>query len=91
MSNLGARRAESLILPAEEYHLLSIAAPNGQFVCPPGTRGLLIGTAGPLNCVINGQAKTGLPVQAGVISGFFESIEDSAGLTSPAENIWAIT
>ena len=85
-----SKRAESFIIPAMNFIPLATGVPDATIVCPEGTRGLLIGSAGPLNCTINGEAKTALPVQAGIIAGFFETLEDSVGLTDPAENIWAI-
>lgn len=53
-------------------------------------RGLLIGTAGYLNVIMqNGQTRTGVPFQAGINPGLFKTVLTSTSGT-PAQNVWVI-
>lgn len=74
--------------PPADVILASAAAPASTIVLPAGTRGLLVGTAGTLNCRLEGSTadRTGVPIQAGWNPGLFTTI--LAGGT--AANIWAV-
>lgn len=70
-----------------DYILISAGAPAGNFDCHAECRGLLIGTAGFLNVTMkNGHVIANLPVQPGILPGFFASVQAGGTATS----IWEV-
>lgn len=78
-------RAEQFVLPPND--LISVSVPmSGETALPEGTRGLLVGTAGSLNVVINGTNRDGVPFVVGQNPGFFTALRPGG----TASNLWAI-
>ena len=81
-------RAEQYVLPPHDLILVSTAAPATDIDLPENCRGLLVGTAGSLNIVMQtGQERDDVPFFQGINPGFFSRVRTSVG---GAQNIWAI-
>jgi len=75
-----------ITIPGDFVQLASGAPSSGPYDCPDRTRGVLVGVAGTLDVVmLNGEARTGIPVPAGIMPGRFAQVTGGT-----AQNIWAI-
>lgn len=82
------RRAESFVIPPIDFVLVGAGEVTSTQNLPENCRGLLVGTAGFLNVVMqNGQTRNGVPFIEGLTPGFFAQVLDSTG---GAQNVWAV-
>lgn len=77
---------KEVALPDDFVQLVS-GTPSTTYECSARCRGLLIGVGGTINVTMrNGETRSGIPVQAGIIPGRFASVLTGGTV----QNVWEI-